>query len=343
MAACILAFEQRVRELEKRNASLLSDSTNSSKPLSSDGPQASRPKKKKSLRSPGGQKGHKGSARELLAVEEMDHVHHLYPQVCEQRRAPLDPGLSEEPSEPQRYQHFEIPEITPIKTEYCLHELRCLCGFKTRAAVPAGVSRSSFGPRVHAAAAYLCSVHKAGRRGIVEIMNTLFGLNLCLGSVANMLDRVSPELEPVVEETRETLAEAGVLNIDEAGWKCKGARRFLWVFVSPLAVYFHIAASRGAKVLRSVLGDAFKGVITSDDHSAYASYHKEGVRPAVQWRKLCFGNQSDAGERFMERILTVTRTGQLQGRNAFEFLSDLMNAALMTIPDLRSFINRRPP
>jgi transcriptional regulator with XRE-family HTH domain len=35
----------------------------------------------------------------------------------------------------------------------------------------------------------------------------------------------------------ETIAAAGTLNIDETGWKCKGNRRFLWVFVSPLAVY----------------------------------------------------------------------------------------------------------
>jgi hypothetical protein len=30
----------------------------------------------------------------------------------------------------------------------------------------------------------------------------------------------------------------------------------------------------------------------------------ERDRPAVQWRKICFGNQSCGGERFTERILT---------------------------------------
>jgi hypothetical protein len=82
-------------------------------------------------------------------------------------------------------------------------------------------------------------------------MNNLFGLSVYQGSVANMLERISPELEPVVEETRQTFSEAGTLNIDETGWKCKGKRRFFGVFVSPLAVYFCIAASRGAKVRRS--------------------------------------------------------------------------------------------
>jgi transposase len=57
-----------------------------------------------------------------------------------------------------------------------------------------------------------------------------------------------------------------------------------------------------------------------------------GLRPAVQWRKLCFGNQSEAGERFTERILTVTRTCQLRGKNPFHFLSELMDAAFNGLP-----------
>jgi transposase len=109
-------------------------------------------------------------------------------------------------------------------------------------------------------------------------MNTFFGLNLCLGSVCNCIERVSPELEPVAEEIRQTLADSSSLNIDDTGWKNQGKRCNLWAFVSPLVVYFSIAASRGAKVLTSILGAAFKGVITSDDHSAYGSYHKNGVR-----------------------------------------------------------------
>ena len=56
------------------------------------------------------------------------------------------------------------------------------------------------------------------------------------------------------------------------------------------------------------------------------------IRPAVQWRKLCFGNQSEAGERFTERILTVTRTCQLRGKNSFHFLNDLMEAAFNGLP-----------
>ena len=442
MDARIKELEEQFRLLNKKVVSLSRNSTNSSKPPSSDGPAVSRPKKKKSPRSAGGQVGHKGHKRELLHAETMDHIYDHYPCVCKRCTAPLDPQSCEETSEPERYQTFELPKIKPLTTEHRCHELECSCGYRTRAELPPEVAQSQFGPRVHAAIGYLTSVHRIGRRGIVEILNTFFDLGLCLGTICNCIDRVSSELVPVVEEAREALRTSGNLNIDETGWKCQGQRRYLWVFVSSLVVYFSVAVSRGAKVLRSILGETFQGVITSDDHSAYSCYHKNGVRqlcwshiirklkglkesrsspdayllakyllkeighifecwhalregyidrrqlgnatvlmrarmkgycmryrsspdpqvrtrckqmlhnwphlftflthegveptnnsaerairPAVQWRKLCFGNQSEAGERFTERILTVTRTCQLQGKNPFHFLSDLMHAA----------------
>jgi len=60
--------------------------------------------------------------------------------------------------------------------------------------------------------------------------------------------------------------------------------------------------------------------------------HEEGVEPtnnsaeralrtAVQWRKIMFGTRSHDGERAVERLLTVTRTCQLQQINALAYLT----------------------
>jgi transposase len=59
---------------------------------------------------------------------------------------------------------------------------------------------------------------------------------------------------------------------------------------------------------------------------------ERALRPAVQRRKICFGSQSIHGERFTERILTVTRTCRPQGKNPFHFLCDLMGAAFNNNP-----------
>jgi transposase len=53
---------------------------------------------------------------------------------------------------------------------------------------------------------------------------------------------------------------------------------------------------------------------------------ERGIRPAVQWRKICFGNRSDKGAALTSRLLTVTRTCWLQKRNPLEFLVDALTA-----------------
>jgi len=53
---------------------------------------------------------------------------------------------------------------------------------------------------------------------------------------------------------------------------------------------------------------------------------ERGIRPAVQWRKICFGNRSDNGAVLTSRLLTVTRTCWLQKRSALDFLVDAITA-----------------
>ena len=50
-------------------------------------------------------------------------------------------------------------------------------------------------------------------------------------------------------------------------------------------------------------------------------------RPAVLWRKGCFGSQSDAGERFVARMLSVAATCHQQGRSLLEYLTEVCIAA----------------
>ncbi|MCP4405904.1 MAG: transposase, partial [bacterium] len=171
-----------------------------------------------------------------------------------------------------------MPVIIPIKEEYRCHSLLCQCGHNTAALLPKHVAQSNFGPRIHSAIGYMASVHRVTRRGIAEIMQSLFGITISTGAICNAARRVSDACLPAVAAIKQYVASALTLNIDETGWKNKGVRRYLWTFVAPRAVLFHISPSRGAKVLREVLGQTFDGVITSDDHSAYGSYQKNGLR-----------------------------------------------------------------
>lgn len=54
---------------------------------------------------------------------------------------------------------------------------------------------------------------------------------------------------------------------------------------------------------------------------------ERAVRPAVLYRKGCFGTQSPKGSRFVERILTVVTTLRQQGRDVLDYLTVACRAA----------------
>lgn len=49
---------------------------------------------------------------------------------------------------------------------------------------------------------------------------------------------------------------------------------------------------------------------------------ERGLRHGVIWRKLSYGSQSEAGERFVERVMTVAMTLKLQAKNSFEYFTE---------------------
>jgi transposase len=53
---------------------------------------------------------------------------------------------------------------------------------------------------------------------------------------------------------------------------------------------------------------------------------ERALRGAVLWRKGCFGNQSDNGSRFTERILTTVATLRQQDRNIVEYVVAVIQA-----------------
>ena len=53
---------------------------------------------------------------------------------------------------------------------------------------------------------------------------------------------------------------------------------------------------------------------------------ERALRPAVIYRKLCFGTQSELGSCFIERMLTVSETCRLQNRSPYGYLTKALTA-----------------
>jgi transposase len=59
---------------------------------------------------------------------------------------------------------------------------------------------------------------------------------------------------------------------------------------------------------------------------------ERALRPAVIWRKSCFGSQSEKGLRFVERILTVAATCRKRGKDLLAFVAATLKADWFSNP-----------
>jgi transposase len=273
----LLEYNAETKRLKRKIAQLRKNSTNSSKPPSSDNVQDKNVKPKtgnsndKKKRKPGGQPGHEGSNRELIPVEEVNDLIHHYPEECENcGKALAQDGTATEVEEPFRWQVAEIEPIKPFITEHQGHTILCECGCQTSATLPSEVLKSNFGPRLASIIAYLAAVLHVSRRGTREFCETLMNVNIALGSVQNLLEDTSKALEPIDKELKEALPEQPVINSDETGWR----DRWLWIFVASTFIYFKVAKTRSSEVLVDVLGKTYKGLLCVDRWGAYTKYHK---------------------------------------------------------------------
>ena len=139
----ISGAKKQIADLERQLAGRKKDSTNSSKPPSSDGLAAARrekPARCRGRRKPGGQKGHPGCHRELEPPERVDQVVPVLPSDCRHWGQSLPQQIEQARTvgEVHRYQVSELPPLRSQIIEYQCHKVACPhCGQATRAELPA--------------------------------------------------------------------------------------------------------------------------------------------------------------------------------------------------------------
>jgi transposase len=270
--------EKQIADLERQLKRFKQNSTNSSKPPSSDGLAGEprpRGRVKKSRRKVGGQPGHRGTHRSLAPAERVDEVRPVLPEQCQHCGHGL-PGQAEQvrtTGEPRRHQVTELPPIQACIIEYQCHRVVCPeCGGSTRAPLPAEAA-GQFGPQLTALIAYLTVVCRMPRRVVEALLAQVLGIQISLGSTQKCWEEASQAVAAPCGELEQHLKDEPGLNIDETGWRTNGAKRYLWAFVAARYVVYTVAATRGSEVLVRLLGAVFQGILCSDRFSAYLKYH----------------------------------------------------------------------
>lgn len=293
----VLGLLQRVAQLEAR---LNQTSRNSSKPPSSDPPQAKpRAAKEPTGRKSGGQPGHEGHGRKLKPESEVDQLIDVRPESCGQ----CGTLLLGEDAEPERHQVTDLPQITPVVTEYRRHCLWCVaCGARTQAAWPATMPVGSFGPRVHATVGYLTGRIGASQREVQDLLATLYQTEVSVGGIGLLEQAVSAALAAPVGEAQTYVQRQPVRNADETSWREKRQRRWLWISVTPLVTIFRLLKTRSAAGAKELLGEEVWGSVGTDH---YAGYHWIDSRQ----RQLCWAHLKREFVAWSERTGETARIG----------------------------------
>lgn len=264
------ALAERVEWLSRR---LGKDSSNSSRPPSSD-PPFRKPRKPpssqraRSGRKPGRQPG--AASVTLGQVPDPDEDIECPPGECRRCGAGLagEPVLAE-----QKRQVFEAqpPPPRPRVTQYRVQAKACpCCGEVTEGAAPAGVTgRAQYGPGVCAMLALLTSWHHVPVSRAAQLALQLAGVRVSAGFAAQCRGRAAALLGPFTDRARELLAAAGVLHADETPVRAAGGLRYLHVACTEFLTALHAGDRTTAGIDAGQVLPGYAGVLVRDGYAGY--------------------------------------------------------------------------
>jgi transposase len=313
------AAKLRVAELERKvdeltqlvlalKEQLNRNSGNSSKPPSSDTPnqRAERRGKSGTGGKRGGQPGHSGSKRELVPPEQVSEFKPLFPPACENCWAALPQTAG--PSV-QRFQTVELPPLKAYVIEWLRHCVTCPdCNHKTWAST-APIPSSPFGPRLSAVIGLVTGVYHLSRRAAVSLTGDVLGIDISLGAVSAVEERVSEAVKPAVEEAWAKLDEAPVKHTDGTSWFQAGVMCALWTIATSVATVFKILSDGKGTTLAPLFGKQL-GILVSDRATALKFW-------AMDRRQVCWAHLLRKAISFSERDGPA---GAL-GRELLEYIS----------------------
>ena len=264
------AQSARITELEKEVAGLKKNSSNSSKPPSSDITRPKEEQRQRGKRKIGAQRGHRANWRREFREEEIDRRVPLNLSRCPR----CSSELGEERGAVRVHRQAELVEKPVQVTEYQLRGRHCPCCNKTvYPSLPPGVLPGQLlGPRLLSLFGYMKAAMGVSISELAEFSREVLTLDVSRGAVQNAIFQVSDALKPPYEELAHAVPVQKALHIDETGWKMNGKKQWVWLFCNQLMAFFVISKSRGCQVLKEVLGENFLGALTSDFFSAYTKY-----------------------------------------------------------------------
>ena len=97
----------------------------------------------------------------------------------------------------------------------------------------------------------------------------VLGVPISQGSLAKMQRYFQQSLQPIYQQWLSYVQQPGVRCVDETTYCIDGIKYWLWVATSDRVCVLLLAPTRGSAELKQLLGEDFKGILSSDCFSAY--------------------------------------------------------------------------
>jgi transposase len=279
-------LEVRVKELEDR---LAKNSSNSSKPPSSDGYHKPSPKsrREKGKRKSGGQKGHAGSTLKRVMKPDIivDHV----ALNCGQCGNTLQ--CAKHFSFDAR-QVFDIPILKVSVTEHRSHKKCCShCSFITAGKFPIEASQTlQYGSHIKSLMVYMSQYQLLPYARLREFFSDLFNQSISEGTLVNVNKEMHIKLEKTEEKIKELLINSSKLHADETGCQINKIGHWLHVASTEKLTYYGVHRKRGNEAIEQIgILPTFKGTLIHDHLKLYFNYgNAHGLCNAHHLRELAF-------------------------------------------------------
>jgi transposase len=275
----VAVLTERVAELERR---LSADSSNSSRPPSSDAPWDKKPARKRSSRTrsgrkPGKQPGAPSSSRSLS--DEWDELVLIEPHRCDGCGGSLAAAgvLGRE-----RRQVVDVPEPLPLEiTEYQRVSKICAgCGTVTTPGWDTGDDNAGIvatpgspvrvGPEVCARAALLTCAHYLPVGRSRQLLEALTAIDVSTGFLAGVRGRAARRLEQrFLPYLRELLATAPALHADETTGRAAAALSYVHVACTECLTLMHVGGRSADDIDAGGVLIEFTGVLVRDGYAGY--------------------------------------------------------------------------
>jgi transposase len=292
----ILKLQARTVELETTTAQLQAklslNSTNSSKPPSSDGYAKPAPKSQRipGQRPSGGQKGHIGTTlRQSSSVDET--VVHRAPNVCTACQKALP---AQEIADTR--QVFDIPPIKVRVTEHQLMRAVCSCGQVHLGVWPDAVTApAQYGINSKAMAVHLNQHHLVPMARTSAFMQDAFGLNMGQASIQRAAKELADRLGATVKAIGQAVQASAVVHVDETGIRLKSKLHWLHCAVTDSLTWLGWHSRRGTKAFGELgILAGVQGVMVHDGLAGYRQFDcLHSLCNAHHIRELVFAHEQD--------------------------------------------------